>query len=114
MSDSQSPSVGRDSLSFRGDDKKILQIAKHLRKSLLSRTSQAPRFLAPDIDSDNHDVDSNSNIESNDHDVDSNGNDQDHDVKGQDVDDNMMMVQRVMIMMRILIIMKGGISNNHT
>ena len=28
MSDSLSPSVGSDSLSFRGDDKKILQIAK--------------------------------------------------------------------------------------
>ena len=59
--------------------KQILQIVKHLGKSLLSRTSQAPRFLAPDIDSDDHDVDSN-------------GNDQDHDVKGQDVDDHMMMV----------------------
>ena len=39
----------------------------------MSRTSQAPRFLAPDIDSDYHDVDSN-------------GNDFDHDLKGQDVD----------------------------
>ena len=52
---------------------------QHLGKSLLSGTSQAPRLLAPDIDSDDHDVDSN-------------GNDQDHDVKGQDVDDHMMMV----------------------
>ena len=53
--------------------KQILQIVKHLGKSLLSRTSQAPRFLAPDIDIDDHDVDSN-------------GNDFDHDLKGQDVD----------------------------
>ena len=39
----------------------------------MSGTSQAPRLLAPDIDNDDHDVDSD-------------GDDHDNDVKGQDVD----------------------------
>ena len=43
----------------------------------MSGTSQAPWLLAPDIDSDDHEVDS----KGNDH-------DHDHDVKGQDVDDH--------------------------